>query len=129
MLHGRAALLLDVPSRAGTLDWRKAPNRLTDEQPFGSPEYAKEEIRADLACLMMSAELGIPYDLHDQAAYIGNWIHLRKNDKNEVFRAAADASRASDYLHSLENGKVKEQAPTHAERVTAEAQERQARSR
>jgi len=30
-----------------------------------------------------------------------------KNDKNEVFRASADASKAYDYLHSLEKGRVK----------------------
>ncbi len=34
---------------------------------FGSPEYAKEEIRADLASLFRSAELGIPYDPKSQA--------------------------------------------------------------
>jgi antirestriction protein ArdC len=94
-------------------------NRLTDNQPFGSPEYAKEEIRADLSSLFLSAELGIPFDPKDQASYIQNWIKVLKNDKNEVFRAAADASKACDYLHSLENGKVKEPKPaTHIERAT-----------
>jgi antirestriction protein ArdC len=72
--------------------WTGAKHRLdrTDEKgPFGSPEYAKEEIRADLASLFLSAELGIPYDPSDQAAYIRNWIQALKNDKNEVFRAAS----------------------------------------
>lgn len=96
-------------------------NRLTDKQPFGSPAYAAEEIRADLASLYMSAELGIPYDPKDQASYIHNWIQVLKNDKNEVFRAAADASKACDYLHSLENGKMKSNEPgPHAERVINE---------
>ena len=105
-------------------------NRLTDNQPFGSPEYAKEEIRADLSSLFLSAELGIPYDPKDQAAYIQSWIKVLKNDKNEVFRAASDASKICDYLHSLENGKVKsEELGPHAERVTAEAVQRQARHR
>ena len=45
-------------------------NRLTDKQPFGSPEYAKEEIRADLSSLFLAAELGIPYDPKDQAAAV-----------------------------------------------------------
>jgi antirestriction protein ArdC len=72
--------------------------------------------------------LGIPYDPKDQAAYIQSWIKVLKNDKNEVFRAAADASKACDYLHSLENGKVKAAQPgPHTERVTAEAEQRQAR--
>jgi antirestriction protein ArdC len=105
-------------------------NRLTDNQPFGSPEYAKEEIRADLSSLFLSAELGIPYDPKDQASYIQSWIKVLKNDKNEVFRAAADASRACDYLHSLENGKVKSAEPgPFTEREAVAVHERQARHR
>jgi antirestriction protein ArdC len=105
-------------------------NRLTDNQPFGSPAYAQEEIRADLSSLFLSAELGIPYDPKDQASYIQSWIKVLKNDKNEVFRAAADASKACDYLHSLENGKVKAAEPgPFTEREAAAVQERQARHR
>jgi len=105
-------------------------NRQTDNQSFGSPEYAKEEIRADLSSLFLSAELGIPYDPKDQASYIQSWIKVLKNDKNEVFRAAADASKACDYLHSLENGMVKSAEPgPFTEREAAAVQERQARAR
>jgi antirestriction protein ArdC len=68
-------------------------------------------------------------DPKDKASYIHKWIQVLKNYKNEVFRDAADAPKACDYLYSLENGKVKESAATHAERVTAQAQERQVRSR
>ena len=105
-------------------------NRLSKHAPFGSPDYAKEEIRADLSSLFMSAELGIPYDPKDQAAYIQNWIQVLKNDKNEVFRAAADASKACDYLHSLENGEVKAAARSaFTQRAVSDAQERSARYR
>jgi antirestriction protein ArdC len=84
--------------------WTGASHRLNRDirHPFGSPGYAQEEIRADLASLFMAAELGIPYDPKDQAAYIHNWIQVLKNDKNEVFRAAADASKACDYLMAKE---------------------------
>jgi antirestriction protein ArdC len=112
--------------------WTGAEHRLKrlNNSPFGSPEYAKEEIRADLSSLFLSAELGIPYDPKDQAAYIQSWIQVLKNDKNEVFRAAADASRICDYLHSLENGKVKASQPgSFTEREVGGAQERQTRSR
>jgi antirestriction protein ArdC len=76
-------------------------NRLSKNAPFGSPEYAKEEIRADLSSLFLSAELGIPFDPKDQAGYIQSWIKVLKNDKNEVFRAAADASKACDYVLNI----------------------------
>jgi antirestriction protein ArdC len=84
--------------------WTGAKGRLDRDlsHPFGSPGYAKEEIRADLSSLFLSAELGIPYDPKDQASYIHNWIQVLKNDKNEVFRAASDASKACDYLLAKE---------------------------
>jgi antirestriction protein ArdC len=105
-------------------------NRLSEKAPFGSPEYAKEEIRADLTSLYLAAELGIPYDPKDQAGYIQSWIKVLKNDKNEVFKAASDASKICDYLHSLENGKVKSEEPgPHTARVSEEVQARRAWSR
>jgi antirestriction protein ArdC len=81
--------------------WTGAKNRLdrtAEKGKFGSPEYAKEEIRADMASLFLSAELGIPFDPKDQAGYIANWIQVLKNDKNEVFRAASDASKICDFI-------------------------------
>jgi antirestriction protein ArdC len=50
--------------------WTGAKGRLdrtSEKGAFGTPEYAKEEIRADMASLFLSAELGIPYD---------RWIRL-----------------------------------------------------
>ena len=47
---------------------------------------------------------------------------MLKNDKNEVFKAASEASKACDYLHSLENGKVRAPAAeelSHVERLSA----------
>jgi len=92
--HYYATLLHELAHWTGA---KKRLDRLT-EAKFGTPDYAKEEIRADLTSLFLSAELGIPYDPKDQAAYIGNWIQVLKNDKNEVFKAAADASKACDYI-------------------------------
>jgi antirestriction protein ArdC len=112
--------------------WTGAEHRLKrlNNSPFGSPDYAKEEIRADLSSLFLAAELGIPYDPKDQAAYIQSWITVLKNDKNEVFRAASDASKICDYLHALESGKVKSEEPgPFTEREADASRQRQARSR
>jgi len=80
--------------------WTGAKSRLNRdiEQPFGSEAYSREEIRADLTSLFLAAELGVPFDPKDQAGYISSWIKVLKNDKNEVFKAAADASKACDYI-------------------------------
>lgn len=68
---------------------------------FGSPEYAMEELRAEMASLFMSARLGIPYNFENHAGYVGSWIKKLKEDKNELFRAARDAERIAEYVIDL----------------------------
>jgi hypothetical protein len=69
---------------------------------FGDPNYAKEELRAELASVFLAAERGIPHNPEQHAAYVESWIKALRQDKNEVFRAAHDASAATDYLLALE---------------------------
>ena len=75
---------------------------LTESYRFGDICYAKEELRAELASVFLAAERGIPHDPEQHAAYVGSWIKTLKQDKNEIFRAAHDASRATDFLLALE---------------------------
>ncbi len=87
--------------------WSGHPSRLnrqtlTDSYRFGDINYAKEELRAELASVFLAAERGIPHDPQQHAAYVGSWIKSLKQDKNEIFRAAHDASAAADFLLSLE---------------------------
>jgi len=60
---------------------------------FGSAAYAMEELRAELASAFVANELGIPTDIPHHASYIAHWIKPLKDDKREIFRAAADAQR------------------------------------
>jgi antirestriction protein ArdC len=71
---------------------------LNESYRFGDTNYAKEELRAELASLFIAAETGIPHDPKSHAAYVGSWIQALKEDKNEIFRAAHDASAAADYI-------------------------------
>ena len=75
---------------------------LNESYRFGDISYAKEELRAELASVFLAAERGIPYDPAQHASYVGSWIKTLKEDKNEIFRAAHDASRAADFLLALE---------------------------
>jgi hypothetical protein len=75
---------------------------LTESYRFGDTNYAKEELRAELASVFMAAERGIPHDPEQHAAYVGSWIKSLKEDKHEIFRAAHDASAATDFLLALE---------------------------
>jgi len=65
---------------------------------FGTPEYAREELVAELCSAFASAETGVPFDDKNHAAYIGSWLDVLKSDKHAVFAAAKDASKAVDYL-------------------------------
>ena len=71
---------------------------LNESYLFGDISYAKEELRAELASVFLAAERGIPHDPEQHAAYVSSWINVLKQDKNEIFRAAHDASRAADFL-------------------------------
>jgi antirestriction protein ArdC len=87
--------------------WSGHPSRLnrstlTESYRFGDVNYAKEELRAELASVFLAAERGIPHDPEQHAAYVGSWIKSLKEDKNKIFRAAHDASAAADFLLGLE---------------------------
>jgi antirestriction protein ArdC len=62
--------------------WTRHESRLKRDlsHGFGTPDYGREEIRADLTSLYIAAETGIPYDPANQASYIKSWIQVLKND-------------------------------------------------
>lgn len=87
--------------------WTGHPTRLdrptlNTSYRFGDTNYAREELRAELASVFLAAERGIPHDPEQHAAYVGSWIKALRQDKNEIFRAAHDASAATDYVLALE---------------------------
>ena len=75
---------------------------------YGSPTYAKEELRAELASTFLSADLGIPMNTQNHAAYIGSWLKALKEDKSEIFKAANDASKIAKYLENYVRDLMKE---------------------
>jgi len=81
--------------------WSGSPARLNRNMNdrFGSHDYAREEMRAEIATAMICSELAIPgHDVSDNAAYIASWLEKLRSDRKEIFRAAADAQRIADYL-------------------------------
>jgi antirestriction protein ArdC len=65
---------------------------------FGSAEYSREELRVELSSVFMQGLIGLPPAIEESASYIASWLEVLRNDKNEIFRAAADAQRICDYL-------------------------------
>ncbi len=75
---------------------------------FGSAGYAREELRAEIASMILGDELGIGHDPAQHAAYVGAWIVALQDDPLEIFRAAADAEKIRDYVLGLEPKQVQE---------------------
>ena len=78
--------------------------RLHLDARFGSAEYAREELRAELASAMMSGLVGVPPGpsmIASHAGYLASWLEALRRDKGEIFRAVADAQRICDYLSEL----------------------------
>jgi antirestriction protein ArdC len=86
---------------------------LNESYRFGDPNYAKEELRAELASVFLMAERGIPHNPDSHAAYLSSWLDTLKSDKHEIFRAARDAHRAADLLLALEHCRTMDQALAH----------------
>lgn len=84
--------------------WTGHPDRLKRDMSgsFGTVEYAREELVAEIASLMTGAELGIGHDGESHAAYVGHWIQLLQNDPREIFRAASAASKAKAFVMERE---------------------------
>lgn len=64
---------------------------------FGSPEYAFEELIAELGAAFVCASLGITGDLQ-HPEYIASWLEELKGDKRYIFRAASEARKAAEFL-------------------------------
>ena len=79
--------------------WAGGPSRLNRDQSgaFGSREYGREELCAEISAAYCCAALGIiPTVRH--ADYIGFWLDIIREDSRAILRAASAASKCADYL-------------------------------
>src|SRR3546814_6168127 len=64
---------------------------------FGSKDYAREELVAEMGSAFLCAALGIePSARH--ADYLGSWLAVLREDNRAIFRAASLASKAAEWL-------------------------------
>lgn len=75
------------------------PSRLDRKllNPFGSKDYAREELVAEMGSAFLCAALGIEPSVR-HADYIGSWLDVLREDNRAIFRAASLASKAADWL-------------------------------
>ena len=88
--------------------WTAHPSRLDRDLSgsYGSEQYAKEELRAEISSLMVGDELGIGHDPSNHAAYVKSWIKVLQDDPKEILRAAQGAEAIKDYVLSREQQKT-----------------------
>lgn len=72
---------------------------------FGSEDYAFEELVAELGSVFVAAELGVDLALDEgsehharHVAYIKSWLEALGDDPDMVFRAAAAADKAAEFI-------------------------------
>jgi antirestriction protein ArdC len=67
--------------------------------PFGSPDYSKEELVAEMGAAFLAAVAGIsPPTIEQSAAYLQGWLREFKNDKKLIVQAAGQAQKAADHI-------------------------------
>ena len=67
--------------------------------PFGSADYSKEELIAEMGAAFLAASTGIsPPTIEQSAAYIDNWRKKLRGDKKLIVQAAGAGQRATDHI-------------------------------
>jgi len=86
--------------------WTRHPSRLDRDfgrEKWGDAGYAREELVAEIGAAFLCADLDIePSIREDHAPYLASWLTVLENDHTAVFRAAAHAQRATDFLNGLQ---------------------------
>lgn len=80
----------------------------------GTPEYAVEELRAEIASMFIEQDLEIQVDekhIENNGAYIKHWHDKIKEDPNILFKAIADAERITKCVMAKEKAIKKEVEP------------------
>ncbi|MBI5706465.1 MAG: DUF1738 domain-containing protein [Armatimonadetes bacterium] len=72
---------------------------VTGQIVFGSCDYSREELVAELTSAFVCAEVGIDNsNLENAASYIHGWLHALSGDPRAVIAASGQAQRAANYI-------------------------------
>ena len=78
---------------------RLARKGITDSIMFGSHEYSREELVAEMGAAFLCGTAGIEAGtLQDSTAYLASWIKVLKGDSRLAVTAAAQAQKAADHV-------------------------------
>lgn len=64
----------------------------------GTENYAHEELIAELGSVFICAQLGLPKNMTQNAAYLQSWLKALKKDNRYIMRMVSYADRACKYI-------------------------------
>lgn len=97
-------------------------NRLHNSR-FGSPEYAHEELIAELSSYMTSLATGLPFEPNSSESYLKFWAEKTGSDlESAMLQAFKDAGAVQAYLIGQGREQVIEQQQGKAQEVAAPEQ-------
>jgi antirestriction protein ArdC len=74
---------------------------------WGDSAYAMEELVAELGAAFLCSHHGVSKaERADHASYIASWLKVLKSDSRAIFKAAADAQAAVNWLVTRAGGAV-----------------------
>lgn len=67
---------------------------------FGSKEYSKEELVAEIGSCFLNSQAGLTTEssFRNSTAYLQNWITVLKNDPKMIIQASTQAEKATEFI-------------------------------
>ena len=82
---------------------RLARKSILEPSYFGSHEYSKEELVAEMGAAFLCGHAGIVNTtIENSVAYVAGWLKALKNDKTLLIQSAAAAQKAADYILNVQ---------------------------
>lgn len=85
---------------------RLARKEVMERNAFGSEDYSKEELTAEMGASFLTGIAGIqtPHTIEHSVAYVENWLQQFESDKTFLIEAAGKAQKAADYILNIQKG-------------------------
>lgn len=86
------------------IHWTSKDLKRESKPDFKSPEYAFEELVAEIGSSYLCSLCGLDSEIDNQAAYIQGWLTKLENDSNLIIKASTSAKQAVNFLINTNEG-------------------------
>jgi len=96
--HFYSTLFHEMAHSTGHLSRLNRFNNEHSNLSFGSKDYAKEELTAELTASFLMSETAETININNRVAYIQSWLKALNNDSRLIVSAANKAQKATNYI-------------------------------